>query len=160
MEKKLLFSQKQYSKLEDSSKKEIQKVEKAHHDELKAVEMKNKDNVEVAKVYETEKEQFQNHKRENQKMKVKIQELEDKVHRQEQYMRSKLVKDKCGAIAGNGDISFSSSSYVDTTALLDQENKHCNIVSSSSVNGKSSNKGIKKIRMNALTTSKSVRSAV
>lgn len=163
MEKKLIFTQKQHSKFEESSKKEFQQIVKLHNDELKAIEMKNKENFEMCKLYETEKEQFQHHKRENQKLKVKIQELEDKVHRQEQYMRNKFVKDKCGTATGNGDISFSSSSCTDTSVLFNQENKHSNIASLSAPNGhteKANNKGIKKIRINALAAPKSVRLAV
>ena len=51
------------------SQKQIIKLEKSHQDELSSIELKNKTNSDLAKLYESEKEQFLSQKRENSKLK-------------------------------------------------------------------------------------------
>lgn len=77
-----------------NSRQELIQRDTEWQNELEKTEQISKSYIMKLQVYEQERERFSTYKRELDTSKVKITELEDKIKRQEQYLKTRILKDK------------------------------------------------------------------
>lgn len=80
-----------------NSRQELIQRDTEWQNELEKTEQISKSYLMKLQVYEQERERFSTYKRELDTSKVKITELEDKIKRQEQYLKTRILKDKTNA---------------------------------------------------------------